>query len=151
VAPHAGQWAAWLGGAVNEISDLSQTVTLPSGSGILLRFYYRIGSQETSCDNDMARVLVNAAQVWQVGLCQAQNTANWVVRTVDVSAFAGRQVTIHFRAETNASLNSNLFLDDVSFLSGRSDGAEATLEPVPAVQAGLTPVWGPRSRPIPQP
>ena len=34
---------------------------------------------------------------------------------VNLGAYVGQAVTLQFRVETNGSLNSNLFIDDVSF------------------------------------
>lgn len=118
VTPHSGNWAAWLGGADNELSALIQSVTVPSGASTL-SFWYWIASQDTVCDasGDLGGVIVHIGGTYEVVdafvLCDATNTGGWVRRTVDLSAYVGQTVDLDIRAETNASLNSNLFIDDV--------------------------------------
>lgn len=47
-------------------------------------------------------------------LCDSTNTGGWVTHSVNLGAYAGQSVTLQIRAETDASDNSNLFVDDVS-------------------------------------
>lgn len=109
-----GNWAAWLGGVLGEVSILSQQVTVPAGSPVL-SYYYAIGSEEDDCGYDFAYVLVNGSAVKQYNLCKSNFTNGWVRGTVNLSAYAGKSVTLGFRAETDGLNNSNFFLDDVAF------------------------------------
>jgi hypothetical protein len=127
VQPHSGDWAVWLGGAYNEISGIWQTVDVPAGNPILT-FYYWIASEDVcGADSgyDLALVSVNLDEVadsfW---LCESANTFGWVRRDVDLSAFAGQNVEIDIVVGTDDYLNSNLFIDDVSF----SDSAAVPLD-----------------------
>jgi serine protease AprX len=113
VLPH-GHWGVWLGGAPNEISSITQQVSVPVGSSTL-SFWYWIGSQESVCGNDFGQVKVGSTVVETINLCQAASTSGWVQRSLDLSAYAGQSVSLQIRAETNGSLNSNLFIDDVAF------------------------------------
>jgi len=119
VTPHSGNWAAWLGGDNNEISYISQTVTIPSGI-TALRFWQWIGSQD-QCGYDFAWVRINNTSLLTVTLCQDNNTGGWVAQTVNIGAYAGQTVSLQFRVETDSSLNSNYFLDDVK-LEGATPG-----------------------------
>jgi len=119
VTPHSGNWAAWLGGDNNEISYISQTVTIPSGI-TALRFWQWIGSQD-QCGYDFAWVRINNTSLLTVTLCQGNNTGGWVAQTVNIGAYAGQTVSLQFRVETDSSLNSNYFLDDVT-LEGATPG-----------------------------
>ena len=103
---------ARLGGDINETSRLSQIVSI-STAGPYLHFWYWIGSED-SCGNDYFRVKINGVEKLSNDLCAAKNTGGWVERVVDLSAFTGSTVTLMFEVMTNSSLNSNLFLDDVS-------------------------------------
>ena len=50
--------------------------------------------------------------------CAARpNTGGSTKRTVNLAAYVGQSVTlqVHTRGETNATVNSNLFVDDVNF------------------------------------
>ncbi|MCX7683628.1 MAG: immune inhibitor A [Anaerolineae bacterium] len=114
VDPHSGNWAVWLGGDYNEIAYISQTVSIPTAS--VLTFWEWIGSEDL-CGYDFARVRINNTNVATINLCEEYNTNGWVNRTVDLSTYAGQTVSLQIRVETDSSLNSNYFVDDVA-LSG---------------------------------
>jgi hypothetical protein len=114
VPAHSGSWAAWLGGDNDEIAYIEQQVTIPSGSSVL-SFWYWISSED-SCGNDFGGVIINGSTVVDAfDLCSSANTGGWVRRTVDLNAYTGQTIQLQIRAETNSSLNSNLFVDDVAF------------------------------------
>ncbi|MCH8849255.1 MAG: hypothetical protein IIC89_00320, partial [Chloroflexi bacterium] len=104
-----------LGGADDEVSYIEQQVTVPVGMPYLA-YWHWIASQD-ACGFDIAFVRVNGSTVNQYDLCTSQDTGGWVKRVVDLSAFQGQSVTLQIRVETNSSLNSNLFVDDVAFQS----------------------------------
>ena len=53
--------------------------------------------------------------MWPYYLCGANNTGRWVPVSIDMSPFAGVTIDLDIVAVTDMSLNSNLFIDDVSF------------------------------------
>jgi uncharacterized repeat protein (TIGR01451 family) len=114
VPTHSGNWAVWLGGWTSELSTLTQQVQVPV-SWNTLSFWYYIASAETSCGNDIGRVLVNGTQVYSFNLCSSGSTSGWVEGNVSLAAYAGQSVQLQFYVQLNGMLNSNLFLDDVSF------------------------------------
>ena len=64
-----------------------------------------------------------------VDLCSSNNTGGWVQKSINLSAYAGQTVTLQIRAATDGSLNSNWFIDDVSFQStgaANNTGTERT-------------------------
>ena len=127
VAAHDGSWLAWLGGASSETARLSQTITI-SGAAPYLHFWYYIASED-ACGFDFFRVKVNGSQVYSADLCSSANTNGWVKAVVNLSGMVGASKTVMFEVTTDGSLNSNLFLDDVS-MSNLSTMMEE--EPVPA-------------------
>ncbi|HOG58508.1 MAG TPA: hypothetical protein PK137_00665 [Anaerolineaceae bacterium] len=127
VAAHDGSWLAWLGGASSETARLSQTITI-SGAAPYLHFWYYIASEDV-CGFDFFRVKVNGSQVYSADLCSSANTNGWVKAVVNLSGMVGASKTVMFEVTTDGSLNSNLFLDDVS-MSNLSTMMEE--EPVPA-------------------
>lgn len=141
----AGQGVAWLGGGHRETSVLAQRIDARAGSGLTLQFSYYSQSDDT-CWYDFARVFVRdltnggpAQQVREYLLCRNTNTSGWVRQTIDLSAYAGRQIQIEFRVITDGSLLSNFWLDNVRLWSGQSCRAAldgATVEPllVPELQ-----------------
>lgn len=53
-------------------------------------------------------------------LCESTHTGGWAKHVINLSAYAGQSVSLQIRAETDSSLNSNLFIDDVSFQTSAS-------------------------------
>jgi hypothetical protein len=112
VTPHSGIYAAWLGGADDEITYVQQQVSISAGAPYLV-YWQWIGSVD-DCGNDFGEVLVNGTVVDDYDLCVSTNTSDWVTHSVDLSAYTGQSIMLQIRAVTNASVNSNLFVDDVS-------------------------------------
>jgi hypothetical protein len=112
ITPHTGDWAVWMGGSEEEQAAISQKVLVPSGKS--LSFWYWSASEETNCGADVATVMVNQAVISEINLCASADTDHWTKRTLDLNAYAGTTINLKFYIQTNGSLNSNLFLDDVS-------------------------------------
>lgn len=129
VSPHGGFWLAWLGGDYDEVSIVSQTITI-STSAPYLHFWYWVASDDY-CGFDFFYVAVNGVNVQTMDLCQ--DTGGWVQKVLNLSAYAGTGKTVQFKAVTDGSLNSNLFLDDVSM------SASATMSDSQPVGAELYP------------
>jgi subtilisin family serine protease len=115
VTPHGGSWAVWLGGEYSDVSYIQQQVTIPSNCPYLT-YWHWIASAEESCGYDFARILVNGTPVYSYDLCTTTNTG-WKQVSFNLGAYANQSVTLQIRVETDASINSNLFVDDVSFSS----------------------------------
>ncbi|MCB8986530.1 MAG: S8 family peptidase [Ardenticatenaceae bacterium] len=113
VTAHGGTWAAWLGGDYDDISYVQQQVTVPASTPYLA-YWHWIASEDT-CGFDYGGVLVNGTVADSYELCSSKNTGGWVHHVVNLGAYAGQTVTLQIRAETDVSLNSNLFVDDVTF------------------------------------
>lgn len=122
VTPRGGNWAAWLGGANNETAYVQQQVTIPTSAPVL-RYWYWIGSQDT-CGFDFATVRVNSTAVRTHNLCSANNTGGWIQGSVNLGSYANQTVQLRFQVTTDGSLNSNFFLDDVSFAASLLAQAE---------------------------
>jgi len=116
ITPHGGSWAVWLGGDLDDVSYIEQQVTvLPSVP--YLAYWHWIASADV-CGYDVAKVIVDATNVVDTyDLCSSSETGGWVMRVVNMSAYAGQTVSLQLRVETDASDNSNLFIDDVVFQS----------------------------------
>ena len=72
---------------------------------------------------------MNDVVVHVYDLCGDENTGGWVKHAVNLSAYVNQTVTLQVRAETDADLNSNLFVDDFSFqASAAVNAATASLE-----------------------
>jgi hypothetical protein len=80
-----------------------------------LHLWYIIGSQETVCGNDLGFITINTVdKVFTWDLCDANDSADWIEMTLDLRAYDGQTVNLAIAAVTNSSLNSNLFIDDLS-------------------------------------
>jgi C1A family cysteine protease len=112
VAPHGGDWAAWLGGDDDETSVLSQATNIPANATTLNYWYW--SASEDACGFDYGRVRFGSTTLQNYNLCSSTNTGQWVQQQIGLTAWRGQTVDLRFVVETDGSLNSNLFLDDVS-------------------------------------
>jgi uncharacterized repeat protein (TIGR01451 family) len=128
LTPHSGAWATWLGGDYSDISYIQQRVTVPASRPRLV-YWHWIASQDY-CGYDFGGVLVNGSVVDVYDLCESTNTGRWVTHSVDLSAYVGQSILVQIRVETDSSLNSNLFVDDVSLQSSTAlvESAHGTLD-----------------------
>ncbi len=115
VAPHSGEFVAWLGGVNDETNTLSQTVPVDVALPTRLRFWYQIRSDEGSnCRGDEATLTVNNQLLRTWSLCSPEETEDWVRELVDLTPFAGQDLTITFSATFDRARLSSFFVDDVS-------------------------------------
>lgn len=114
VPPRSGVWASWLGGWPNEASIIFQEIAVPTTQPTLYYWHWIASQDICGPDYDIGGVLIDEEAVDAFYLCQATNTNGWVRRTIDLSPYAGQHVTLYIAAFTDATLNSNLFIDDVS-------------------------------------
>lgn len=129
LTPYSGNWAAWLGGLYDETSILSQLVTVPAATPVLS--YYQAIQSADACGNDRMTVRVSGNDVVKTDLCRATQTGGWVRRSINLSSHAGKTVLLEFVVTTNGEKNSNLFIDDVSFVPAAA-AAQQPEENVPA-------------------
>lgn len=93
---------------------MQQAVTIPTATPYLA--YWHWIASEDACGYDFGMVVVNGIQVVNLyDLCQSANTGGWVKHVVNLNAYKGQTVLVQIRVETDASVNSNLFVDDVFF------------------------------------
>jgi len=98
IDPRSGSWLAWLGGADDELSTLSQSFTIPNGTPIYLIYYYQIRSAETAgCDFDVAAVLVDSIFEDEFGLCADSSTTGWQKGSVNMHSVVSSWMTFHFK------------------------------------------------------
>jgi subtilisin family serine protease len=123
LTPRTGSYYSWLAGADSEASQISQSVTLPAGQKTTLSFWHRIVSSD-SCGYDYGYVRVTSngvtTNVKTYNLCTTTQTSGWVNTKIDLSSYAGRTITLSFRATTDVSLESSFFVDDTQLVSGNT-------------------------------
>lgn len=125
LAAHSGIWLAWLGGVLNDTRGIQQVVTVPPNRPYLL-YWHWIASRD-ACGYDVAGVAVGENEIVDAfWLCDDNDTNGWLSRVIDLRAWSGQSIELTFLTGTDASLNSNWFVDDVAFVTGaRADVASA--------------------------
>lgn len=108
---HSGSWGAWLCGATNEVSSISQQVAVPLQSAILI--YWRWIDSIAPCGDHEGEILVNGNRIDKFDLCEDTATTGWDRQIVDLRNFRGQTVTLEIRGNCDSPDErvSNLFLD----------------------------------------
>lgn len=124
LAAHSGSWIARLGGRVNEVSTISQTLTLPAvapGYVLDVVYWYHREGQVPACfddpvDEGEVRVYTPDDQ-WEqdYDLCSQTDVPAWDRGALDVTRFAGQTVTIEIRADSIGAVAGEFYVDDLSF------------------------------------
>ncbi len=81
-----------------------------------LEFYQKTDSDEGNCAHDHAYVAINGLDEYTRGLCGTDSA--WFRSVIDLSDYIGTTITLEFRVETDASVSSSWFVDDVAFYGG---------------------------------
>lgn len=110
-----GDRAAWLGGADDEVSYVSQEVTVPPDAPYL-RYYHWIASDDL-CGYDFGGVGVNGYWHMSYDLCAGTDTGAWVEVSADMREYAGQTIYLELVATTDSDELSSLLVDNVSFAS----------------------------------
>lgn len=137
-------WLAWLGGVTSDVSEISQRVAVPAGSGpAYLHSRYQVFSDETNCSlvtpSDVVHLLVNGVEVDGIGVCNAVNTGVWTAFDflTNFAAYAGQTIDVTIRMTNDGVLASSFFLDSLSLDSTPPAlGPESALRRFPPGAAG---------------
>ncbi|GAB3664131.1 M4 family metallopeptidase [Nocardioides korecus] len=122
--PHAGSYYAWLDGyGAAHTDSVAQSVTIPAASTATLGFYLRIASDETTTSTayDTLKVQVTPSGGATTTLATYSNLnkgTGYVARSVNLSAYAGKTVTVKFLGVEDSSAATSFLLDDVSVTTG---------------------------------
>lgn len=123
VKARSGKYYAWLGGNNNETTLLQQSVTVPSNAPFL-RLYYMVASGEKcGMRYDIAQVTIDGVTVpnGDIELCKRTASSAWKAMTIDLRARAGQTVTFDVRVNTDESIVSSFWVDDVGFVRAAND------------------------------
>lgn len=115
---HGGDGYAWLDGyGTAHTATLSQQVVIPAKCKATLDYQLRISSYESAKGaRDTLTVTANG-HVLQSFTNAGQGTG-YVERTVDLSSYAGKTVTIAWTGKENSSLATSFFVDDTALNLG---------------------------------
>ncbi|TIC80756.1 S8 family peptidase [Nocardioides sp. GY 10127] len=120
---YAGSWKAWLDGYGSSHTDtLSQTVTLPAGSAASLSFQLLVSTSETTTSRAYDTLTVKVTSGGSTSTLATYSNLNaasgYVKRTLSLSAWTGRTVTLTFTGVEDSSLATSFVLDDTSLTVG---------------------------------
>ncbi|HEX8971707.1 Ig domain-containing protein [Oryzihumus sp.] len=112
---HSGTWDAWLDGYGSSHTDtVSQSVTIPSGCHATLSFYVHIDTAETTTTTAYDTLTVKAGSTTLSTLSNLNAGSGYVLKSYDVSSFAGQTVSISFTGTEDSSLQTSFVLDDTA-------------------------------------
>jgi xanthomonalisin len=117
---HGGSWFAWLDGYGSSHSDtVSQAVAIPSGkTKATLSFYLHVDTAETTTSTayDTLKVqVVNGTTTTTVATYSNLNAASgYAAKSVDLSSYIGKSVTVKFVGTEDSSLQTSFVLDDIT-------------------------------------
>jgi hypothetical protein len=115
IAPHNGDWAAWLGGDNDELAAIEQRVLISSAAPYLAFWHWL--DWPFACQGASgaeAQILVNQTTVYQTDVCEDTDTGGWVQQTVDLGTFAGQTVDLRLQMTTESNSFANWYLDDIT-------------------------------------
>lgn len=112
IIPESGSWASWLGGDNDEISSITQDITIGCDRPILS--YYLWLESTDLCGFDYAHVLINKQAQMSFDLCVVNSFGAWKKFTHDLTGFIDQIVILEFSAVTDSSMSSSMFVDSVS-------------------------------------
>jgi Zn-dependent metalloprotease len=120
--PHAGSYYAWLDGYGTTHTDtLSQSVTVPAASSAKLTFYLYVSTAEsgsTAYDKLTVGVTSGGTTTTKATYSNANASSGYVQKTVDLSAYAGKTITLKFTGTEDSSAATNFLVDDTSLTTG---------------------------------
>jgi hypothetical protein len=118
-----GSWKAWLNGYGTTHTDtLAQTVSVPAASTASLSFYLYVSSQETTTSTAYDTLRVQATSGGATTTLATYSNLNkgssYVLRTLNLSAYTGKSVTLTFTGTEDSSLATSFVVDDTSLTTG---------------------------------
>ena len=106
---------AWLDGYGTTHTDtLAQSVAIPAGCHATLSYYLYITSSETTTTAAYDKLTVTAGATTVQSFSNLNKSTGYLVRTVDLSSFAGQTVAIKWTGKEDASLATSFFVDDTA-------------------------------------
>jgi putative Ig domain-containing protein len=115
---HSGRWKAWLGGYGTRHTDtLSQAVTIPAKCSVRLSFYLHIDTDETTRAVAHDRMTVQVGSTTVASYSNLDASSGYVHKSLNLSRFSGKRVTLKFAATENNSRQTTFLVDDATVLA----------------------------------
>ncbi|MGZ4438421.1 MAG: M4 family metallopeptidase [Nocardioidaceae bacterium] len=117
--PHSGSYYAWLDGYGSSHTDyVQQSVAIPTASSASLSYYMSISTDETTTstayDTLKVQVISGGTTTTLATYSNLNKTTGYVQRTLDLSAYTGKTVTLKFLGVEDSSLATSFLVDDTS-------------------------------------
>jgi len=121
-AAHSGAWDARLGGTGRESHDsISQLVTIPSRRRATLSYYVLIGTAESPNTEVFDTLNVRAGSTTLQTLSNLNASGSYQRKTVNLSAYAGRTISLSFSGDEDVSAATSFVLDDLAVTTSPLD------------------------------
>jgi hypothetical protein len=119
IPAHTGTYAFWAGGycGTPNSDSVSQRVRIRPTHPTLQFYanYYRVDPDDPP-NTDIFYVKIGNTTVFSKAMSTVNNTyPNWVLETVDLSAYAGMTVRLTIGGRSRGDLTGNVLVDDVGF------------------------------------
>ncbi|MHA6758975.1 putative Ig domain-containing protein [Streptacidiphilus sp. PAMC 29251] len=117
---HSGSWKAWLNGYGTTHTDtLSQSVTIPAScTSATLTYYLHIDTAETTTSTayDTLKVTgtTGSTTTTLVTYSNLNKATGYTLRTVNLSSYVGKTVTLKFTGAEDSSLQTSFVIDDTA-------------------------------------
>jgi hypothetical protein len=113
VHAHGGRNYGWFGGYGTAHTDsAAQAVTIPAGCSASLTYHLAVETSEPSATvSDRFDVLVNGVRVQSLS---NRDAGGYASRSVDLSSYAGKTITVTWRDVENDARATSFFLDDTA-------------------------------------
>ncbi|MEU6082692.1 M4 family metallopeptidase [Streptomyces sp. NPDC047108] len=120
-APFAGSYYAWLNGYGSAHTDtLSQSVAVPSSGSPKLGFHLAIDTAETGSTayDTLKAQVVSGSTTTTLATYSNTSPSGYTQRTLDLSAYKGKTVTIKFTGTEDGSKATSFLIDDTAVTTG---------------------------------
>jgi subtilisin family serine protease len=119
--PRTGSWYAWLDGyGTTHTDSLYQQISIPAGvTSATLTFYLKIDTAETTTTTQFDRLQVQVRNssnqvLTTLATFSNLNPSGYVLRTYDLSAFAGQTIRVYFLGTEDSTLQTSFVIDDTA-------------------------------------
>ncbi len=110
-----GSGYSWLDGYGTTHTDtLSQSVAIPAGCSATLTYYLYISSRERTTRTAYDKLTVAANGTTVQSFSNLNKGTGYVLRSVNLSSYAGQTVTIKWTGTEDSSLATSFFVDDTA-------------------------------------
>ncbi|MFF0343592.1 M28 family metallopeptidase [Kribbella sp. NPDC004875] len=121
---HSGSWKAWLQGNGRATTEnIAQSVAIPAtATAASLSLWIRIDTAETTSatvyDTVKVQVVDGSTATTLATYSNLDKSASYVQKTLDVTQYKGKTVTVKFVGQEDSSAQTSFVIDDVALTAG---------------------------------